>query len=85
MGSQKLKPRNRRVAASATASGTPANFNVTTEAASNVPNPPGKMPSVLSREEIMKLANTPVGEATSPSARMRNQTVAASSRTNASW
>ena len=85
IGSQKLSPRNNSVPARATGTETPASFNVTTDAASNTPRPPGMMPMVRSRLETMKLANTPAGDATSPSERMSSQTVAASSSTMASW
>ena len=37
--------------------------SVKTDAASNVPRPPGAMPIVRSKLEIMKLAKTPAGEA----------------------
>ena len=46
IGSQKLRPRNSRVAESATARSTPAMRNVGTEVASNMPSPRRTIPIV---------------------------------------
>jgi hypothetical protein len=81
MGNQKLKPRNSSVADSATGSGTPTACSINTELASKLPRPPGKMPMVRNRFEIMKPANTPTGDAEVPKALTRIHTVVASSRT----
>jgi len=85
IGSQKLSPLNSNVAARATVTGTPANFSVTTDVASKMPRPPGRMPMVRRSVEMTKLANTPEMDATSPSELIRTQTVAASSSTSVSW
>ena len=47
--------------------------------------PPGSRPIVRSSVEIMKLANTPLAEGTTPSGRMSTQSVAALRRTIPSW
>ena len=66
MGSQKLSPRNRSVAARPTGTETPSMCNVHTEVASNVPSPPGTMPTVRNTLAIMKLAKTAPGDAVVP-------------------
>ena len=77
IGSQKLSPRNNSVADKPTGNGSPMLFNDITDAVSNVPKPPGMMPMVRKSVETMKLANTPPGEAVTPSARAATQIVEA--------
>ena len=80
IGSQKLSPRNNKVADKPTGNGRPMLFSDITDAVSKVPRPPGMMPIVRNKVETMKLANTPPAGAVTPSARAATQMVDASSR-----
>ena len=61
MGSQKVKPRARSVAASAASIPTPCTCSMATQVPSKVPSPPGTQASVATIDATTKLAKTTAG------------------------
>src|SRR6185295_867108 len=76
IGSQKLRTRKSIVAERAAARLAPVIFNVTTDATSKDPSPPGSRFNMRKRLDVMKLADTPSSGERVPSERSSAHTVA---------
>jgi hypothetical protein len=79
MGSQKVSPRSKSVAAKAVSIATPSKLSIPTQAASNVPRPSGIGPRVAAIDAMMKLTKAIHIAGLSPKARNASHSVRASS------